>query len=201
VERREFIAMLASTPGVSIPGDADAQSATPAAAPKPLSVTLLGTGTPSPSLERQSSGYLIEAGHDLIVWDHGPGAHHRLLQSGHRAVDVTHAFFTHLHYDHCLDYVRLLMTRWDQGAGRIPELRVYGPAYTARMTEAIIGERGLFAPGDIARITRRPHGGLYPEDQLYRLWTLLLTEIWAGVYLDHRGAAPMTARPPVAQAA
>jgi hypothetical protein len=73
VERREFIAMLASTPGVSIPSAADAQGAT-AAAPKPLSITLLGTGTPSPSLERQSSGYLIEAGHDVIVWDHGPGA-------------------------------------------------------------------------------------------------------------------------------
>ena len=62
VERREFIAMLASTPGVSIPSDADAQPAAPAAAPKPLSITLLGTGTPAPSLERQSSGYLIEVG-------------------------------------------------------------------------------------------------------------------------------------------
>jgi len=97
VERREFIAMLASTPAATLPNaDADTQSAAPAAAPKPLSVTLLGTGTPSPSLDRQSSGYLIEVGHDLIVWDHGPGAHHRLLQSGHRSVDVTHAFFTHL---------------------------------------------------------------------------------------------------------
>src|SRR5262245_58249835 len=83
-----------------------------AAAPKPLSITLLGTGTPSPSLDRQSSGYLIEVGHDVIVWDHGPGAHHRLLQSGHRSVDVTHAFFTHLHYDHCMDYGRLVLQRW-----------------------------------------------------------------------------------------
>jgi hypothetical protein len=60
VERREFIAMLASTPAVTIPSAADAQAPTPAAAPKPLSITLLGTGTPSPSLDRQSSGYLIE---------------------------------------------------------------------------------------------------------------------------------------------
>ena len=64
-----------------------------------------------------------------------------------------------------------------------------------------VRERGLFAPGDIARMTRRPRGGLYPEDQLYRLWTLLLTEIWSGIYLDHRGAAPLTARPPLVQAA
>src|SRR5215813_6736713 len=107
MQRREFIAMLASTPAASFSGDA--QPAAPGTAPKPLSVTLLGTGTPSPSLDRQSSGYLIEAGHDLIVWDHGPGAHHQLIESGHRSTDVTHAFFTHLHYDHCMEYGRLVL--------------------------------------------------------------------------------------------
>ena len=37
-----------------------------------MKITLLGTGTPAPSLERQSSGYLFEVGDDLIVMDHGP---------------------------------------------------------------------------------------------------------------------------------
>ena len=117
MERREFIAMLAATPTASLSTVAEGQAPIPAAAAKPLCVTLLGTGTPSPSLDRQSSGYLIEVRRDVIVWDHGPGAHHRLLQSGHRSVDVTHAFFTHLHYDHCMDYGRLVLQRWDQGAG------------------------------------------------------------------------------------
>jgi len=153
VERREFIAMLASTPAVSISSAAaDNQLATPAAAPKPLGITLLGTGTPSPSLDRQSSGYLIEVGHDLIVWDHGPGAHHRLLQSGHRSVDVTHAFFTHLHYDHYMDYGRLVLQRWDQGADRIADLNVYGPPPIARMTEQLFGVDGIYGPDIRARI-------------------------------------------------
>jgi ribonuclease BN (tRNA processing enzyme) len=43
------------------------------------------------------------------------------------------------------------MTRWDQGAGRIPELNVYGPRYTARMTELIVGDDGLFGPDLRAR--------------------------------------------------
>ena len=64
-----------------------------------------------------------------------------------------------------------------------------------------VRERGLFEPGDVARIRRRPTGGVYPEDQLYRLWTLLLTEIWSGLYIDHRGAAPMTGRTVLADAA
>jgi ribonuclease BN (tRNA processing enzyme) len=116
-----------------------------------MKITLLGTGTPSPSLVRQSSGYLIEVGNDLIVLDHGPGAHHRLIESGYRAVDVSHAFFSHLHYDHCMDYPRLVLQRWDQGAGRIPDLDVFGPTPIARMTDQLFGEEGVFGPDIRAR--------------------------------------------------
>jgi ribonuclease Z len=117
-----------------------------------MKITLLGTGTPAPSLTRQSSGYLIEVGDDLIVMDHGPGAHQRLIESGHRAVDVTHTFISHLHYDHCMDYPRLVLQRWDMGADRIPDLEVYGPTPIARMTELLFGEDGVYGPDIRARI-------------------------------------------------
>ena len=117
-----------------------------------MRITLLGTGTPSPSLTRQSSGYLFEIGGETIVVDHGPGAHHRLLESGHRATDVSHVFFSHLHYDHCMDYARLVLQRWDQGADRIPDLDVYGPAPIARMTDQLFGEDGVYGPDIRARI-------------------------------------------------
>src|SRR3546814_20201990 len=81
-----------------------------------MRIRLLGTGTPTPSLERMSSGYMVEIGKDVILFDQGPGTYHRMMEAGVRAVDVTHVFFSHLHYDHCLDYARLLMTRWDQSA-------------------------------------------------------------------------------------
>ena len=95
-----------------------------------MRIRLLGTGTPTPSLKRMSSGYLVETGARKILFDFGPGAYHRMLEAGVKPVEITDVFFTHLHYDHCLDYVRLVMTRWDQGAGKIPELNVYGPAHT-----------------------------------------------------------------------
>jgi ribonuclease BN (tRNA processing enzyme) len=120
-----------------------------------MRIRLLGTGTPTPSLKRMSSGYLVEVGERKILFDFGPGAYHRLLESGVKPVQITDIFFTHLHYDHCLDYVRLLMTRWDQGAGRIAELNVYGPRHTARMTELICGPEGVFAP-DLAARTELP---------------------------------------------
>ncbi len=114
-------------------------------------LTLLGTGTPAPSTVRQSSGYLVDVAGSVLVFDHGPGAHHRLLEAGRKAVEVTDAFFTHLHYDHCLDYPRLVLQRWDAGAGRIPELNVVGPPPIARMTALLFGEDGVYGPDIAAR--------------------------------------------------
>jgi ribonuclease Z len=151
MKRRAFVQTLATTSAAAALG-AEAQGAGPRTAAKPTRITLLGTGTPAPSLERQGSGYLIEVGDDLIVMDHGPGAHHRLLESGHRAVDVKHAFFTHLHYDHCMDYGRLVLQRWDQGADRIPDLDVYGPPPLKRMTDLLFEEEGVYGPDIRARI-------------------------------------------------
>jgi ribonuclease BN (tRNA processing enzyme) len=90
------------------------------------------------------SGYLIRAGDDCIVFDHGFGAHHRLLELGVRATEVTHLIFTHLHYDHIGDYPRLLLTRWDQGGGCIPELRVYGPPPLKAITASFFSPTGAF---------------------------------------------------------
>jgi ribonuclease Z len=164
VKRRDFIAGLAASPSLAGVTRDQGQPRPPDATPRPatpLTVTLLGTGTPAPSLERQSSGYLIAAGRDLIVWDHGPGAHQRLIESGHRPIDVTHAFFTHLHYDHCMDYGRLVLQRWDQGAGRIGELKVYGPPPLARMTEQLFGAEGVYGADIRARVEHRSSLDVY----------------------------------------
>ena len=118
-----------------------------------MKITLLGTGTPSPSLRRHSSGYVFEVGDDVIVMDHGPGAHQRLLEAGYKATDVGHFFLTHYHYDHLLEYPRLVLTRWDQGGGRVPELKVYGPEPLGEITERFFGPQGAFAL-DIAARTR-----------------------------------------------
>ena len=111
-----------------------------------MKLWLLGTGTPTPSMRRMCSGYVVKVGGDCIVFDHGFGAHHRLLELGIRPTEVTHAFFSHHHYDHMGDYPRLLLTRWDQGAGKIAELEVFGPPPLRKITEAMIGDEGVFRP-------------------------------------------------------
>ncbi len=116
-----------------------------------MRIRLLGTGTPTPSLKRMCSGYVVELGADTIVFDHGFGAHHRLLQLGIAPTQVTHFFCSHLHYDHMGDFPRLLLTRWDQGAGKIPELKVYGPPPIRQVTRALFEQGGAFWPDLVAR--------------------------------------------------
>jgi ribonuclease Z len=190
VKRREFIAALAASPAAATTALGEEQGPAASASGRPLTITLLGTGTPAPSLNRQSSGYLIEIGTDLIVWDHGPGAHHRLIEAGHRTIDVTHAFFTHLHYDHCMDYGRLVLQRWDQGADRIPDLNVYGPPPIARMTEQLFGTDGIYGPDIRARTEHRSsldvfeaRGGKLPRKRP----APRVTEIHAGSVVDGNG--------------
>ena len=118
-----------------------------------VSLTLLGTGTPAPSLHRQSSGYVLQVGTDEIVIDHGPGAAHRLLQAGFRPTDVTHVMLSHLHYDHMADYPRLFLQRWDVGSGNIAELQVAGPAPLAQVHQRLFAPDGAFGPDIISRTT------------------------------------------------
>ena len=71
-----------------------------------MRIRLLGTGTPTPSLTRMGAGHMVEIGDDVILFDHGPGAYHRMIEAGVEPTQVTHLFLTHLHYDHCVDYPR-----------------------------------------------------------------------------------------------
>jgi ribonuclease Z len=116
-----------------------------------MRIWILGSGTPTPSLQRMCSGYLVQIGASYIAFDHGFGAHHRLLELGVRATQVTHLFLTHHHYDHIGDYARLLLTRWDQGGGRVPELKVFGPPPLKHITERLFAEDGAFGPDLRAR--------------------------------------------------
>ncbi len=97
---------------------------------------LLCTGTPAPLAHRGGSSYLVQTGDETLVFDCGPASVRRMFEAGLALTSIDHLFLTHLHYDHCVDFAYLVLTRWDQGVGQIPELRVYGPAPTAHMSHS-----------------------------------------------------------------
>ncbi len=94
-------------------------------------VTLLGTGSPRPVMERFGPSILVEAGKEKLVFDCGRGATMHLYQLKVPFSDVTAIFLTHLHSDHIVGISDLYLTGWI--LGRSTPLRVWGPAGTANM--------------------------------------------------------------------
>ena len=63
--------------------------------------------------------------------------------------------------NHCMDYPRLVLQRWDVGANLVPDLKVFGPPPIARMTEQLFGEGGVFDPDITARVKHQGSIDIY----------------------------------------
>jgi ribonuclease Z len=104
-----------------------------AASAQAIKVTLLGTGTPVPAVNRFGPSILVEAAGQKFVFDAGRGAMQRLAQLKVRWQDVDGVFLTHLHSDHVVGFPDLWLTGWLVGPGRDRPLRVWGPRGTQKM--------------------------------------------------------------------
>jgi ribonuclease BN (tRNA processing enzyme) len=89
-----------------------------------------------------------------------------------------------------MDYGRLVLQRWDQGADRIADLEVYGPPPIARMTDQLFGADGIYGPDIRARIEHRSsidqfeaRGGKAPRKRP----APQVTEIHAGSAIEGSG--------------
>ena len=115
---------------------------------------ILGAGTPTPTPTRFGSAYVIDVDGDKIMFDCGPAATHKLVQSGLRPTEIDNLFFTHHHFDHDIDYPCFLLSRWDQSIGKENILNVYGPTLTERITHGVLDkEEGIFSHDWKARVS------------------------------------------------
>lgn len=98
-----------------------------------IQVTLLGTGSPRPVLNRFGPSTLVEAGGQKFLFDAGRGALQRLAQIQVRWQDVDGVFLTHLHSDHLVGFPDLWLTGWLLAGARDRPLNVWGPRGTKKM--------------------------------------------------------------------
>ncbi len=96
-------------------------------------VTLLGTGSPPPAMDRFGPSILIEAGSEKLLFDCGRGATQRLRQLGIPLKDVSALFLTHLHSDHTVGIPDLWLTGWV--FGRQQAFEVHGPVGIRNMMQ------------------------------------------------------------------
>ncbi len=101
---------------------------------KIIKVTLLGTGTPQPDMERFGPSILVEAGDKTLLFDAGRGCLQRLYQLNKAYAAIDALFFTHLHSDHIVGLPDLWLTGWLTSRRNIP-LTVFGPKGCEQMTD------------------------------------------------------------------
>jgi ribonuclease Z len=97
-----------------------------------IRVTLLGTGAPTPVMERFGPATLVQAGSEVLLFDAGRGVLQRLFQLQPPIKEVRNLFLTHLHSDHVVGLPDLWLTGWLNGRPETP-LRVRGPRGTKEM--------------------------------------------------------------------
>ncbi len=102
-----------------------------------MTVTLLGTGTPTPRLSSFSAATLVEAGSEKLLFDFGRGSTIRLFQKKIPLGAITAHFITHLHSDHVVGLPDMWLSGWigTPWASRKTPMVIYGPAGTAAMTD------------------------------------------------------------------
>jgi len=94
-----------------------------------IKVTLLGTGTPLPIMERFGASILVEAGSETLLFDAGRGCLQRLRQVNVFYNKINALFLTHLHSDHIVGIPDLWLTGWLTSERATP-LEVFGPTGT-----------------------------------------------------------------------
>ena len=140
-----------------------------------IKVTLLGTGTPLPIMERYGASILVQAGSETLLFDAGRGCLQRLRQIKVFYNTIVCLFLTHLHSDHIVGIPDLWLTGWLTSERNVP-LKVFGPVGTASMIEYL---QKAFVY-DIK--TRIEDDNANEEGSI-----LLATEIQQGVVYDKNG--------------
>jgi ribonuclease BN (tRNA processing enzyme) len=131
-----------------------------------MEITVVGSGTVVPSLERRQSCVVVRVGGQTLFFDLGSGAVRGMLRSGLDPFAVDRIFFTHLHPDHTVDVVPLLFAI-NHGAPekRALPLHVTGPEPFLRFWGSVMEVWGKWMTGDHATlVSELPHECRYPID-------------------------------------
>ena len=116
-----------------------------------IRVTLLGTGTPRPVMDRFGPSILVEAGNEKLIIDAGRGSIQRLLQLNVSYADITGVLLTHLHSDHTVGLPDLWLTGWLISRRTTPT-PLWGPTGTTHMANALeaayVFDRGIRVSDD-----------------------------------------------------
>ena len=134
----------------------------------PLSLTVLGTGSPHPRPGRPCSGYLLRGGGAEVWVDAGPGTFAELQRHTDPA-KLTAIWISHLHADHSADLLAAVYGFAFGGLTPTLPIPVYAPRDCARRLA------GFFGQPDAAFLSGILDFRLLFDGHMVRHWGLSLT--------------------------
>lgn len=108
-----------------------------------MEITVLGSGTVTPSLKRNASGLVVRTSKARVLVDMGPGTMRRLCEAAidQKSIDVI--LITHFHPDHVSDLVPFLFaSNYEYDAIRVEAFHLVGPQGLEQFYEAQVGIYG-----------------------------------------------------------
>src|SRR5215217_291084 len=131
-----------------------------------MKITVVGSGTVVPRLERRQSCVVVRAGGQMLVFDLGSGAFRGMLRWSLDPFSVDRIFFTHFHPDHTVDAVPLLFTiNYGAPEKRTLPLYVTGPEPFLRFWGSVMEVWGEWMTGEHATLVSEvPHECPSPID-------------------------------------
>ena len=114
-----------------------------------MRITVVGSGTVVPNLQRRQSCVVVRAGGESLVFDLGSGAVRGMLRADLDPFAVDRIFFTHFHPDHTVDVVPLLFAiTYGSQEQRTRPLRVAGPEPFVEFWASLMKVWGRWMAGD-----------------------------------------------------
>jgi ribonuclease BN (tRNA processing enzyme) len=131
-----------------------------------MKITVVGSGTVVPRLERRQSCVVVEAAGETLFFDLGSGAVRGMLRAGLDPFAVDRILFTHFHPDHTVDVVPLLFSiNYGAEEERSRPLYLTGPEPLRAFWGSVTRVWGEFMLGDYpTRVSELPHECLSPLD-------------------------------------
>jgi ribonuclease Z len=118
-----------------------------------MQITIVGSGTVVPSLQRRQSCVVVRAGGETLVFDLGSGSVRGMLRAGLDPFAVDRIFFTHFHPDHTVDAVPLLFAiNHGSQEKRTRPLHVAGPEPFVEFWSSLMKVWGKWMAGDYATL-------------------------------------------------
>jgi ribonuclease BN (tRNA processing enzyme) len=131
-----------------------------------MEITVVGSGTVVPRLERRQSCVVVETSNEMLVFDLGSGAMRGMLQADLDPFAVDRVFFTHFHPDHTVDVVPLLFSiKYGAQEERTRPLHLTGPEPFRDFWYSVTNVWGEWMLGEYpTEISELPHECPSPVD-------------------------------------